>query len=254
VSTAEHFAAWHTSTEGNGLILLRTPFHNNRLLLSNPKALAEVLVHNAYDFEKPKAIRNFLRRILGDGLVVVEGDEHRFQRRHIQPAFSFRHIRDLYAVMWLKSVAMVEQINHEVLETETIEMYEWSSKATLDIIGIAALGREFNVIKNTEDELVQCYKQILEPSIEKLIYFLVTVLGPTKLIQMLPWKLNHEFKHATDSLRTICRRLVQDKRDLIKADADHHFDILSLLIKSSNFADDEMVDQMLTFLAAGLAY
>jgi len=49
----------------------------------------------------------------------------------------------------------------------------------------------------------------------------------------------------------ICRRLVLEKRDLIKADADHHFDILSLLIKSSSFADDAMVDQMLTFLAAG---
>jgi cytochrome P450 len=231
--------------------LLRTPFHNNRLLISNPKALADILVHNAYDFEKPKAIRDFLRRVLGDGLIIVEGDEHKFQRRHILPAFSFRHIRELYAVMWLKSVAMVERINAEMLEAETIEMYEWSSKATLDIIGIAALGREFNVLKNTQDELVKCYEEILEPSIEKLIYFVLTVLGPTKLVQMLPWKLNQDFKKATDSLRMICRRLVLEKRELIKTDADHHFDILSLLIKSSNFADDSMVDQMLTFLAAG---
>jgi cytochrome P450 len=231
--------------------LLRTPFHRNRLLLSNPKALADVLVHNAYDFEKPMAIRNFLRRILGDGLIVVEGDEHKFQRKNILPAFSFRHIKELYAVMWLKSVAMVERISVEMLEADTIEMYEWSSKATLDIIGIAALGREFNVLKNTEDELVKCYESLLETSIEKLLFFTLTVLGPAKLIQTLPWKPVRDFKNATDSLRTICRRLVMEKRDLIKADADHHFDILSLLIKSSNFADDNMVDQMLTFLAAG---
>jgi cytochrome P450 len=153
--------------------------------------------------------------------------------------------------MWLKSVAMVERINTELLESETIEMYEWSSKATLDIIGIAALGREFNVLKNTEDELVKCYEEILEPSIEKVLFFVLTTLGPAKLVQMLPWKLNQDFKNATDSLRMICKRLVLEKRDLIKADADHHFDILSLLIKSCNFADDAMVDQMLTFMAAG---
>jgi hypothetical protein len=130
-------------------------------------------------------------------------------------------------------------------------MDEWSSKATLNIIGIAALRREFIVLKNIREELVKCCKSLLEPSIEKLIFFILTVLGLAKLVQRLPWKLVQDFKNATDSLRTICRRLVWEKRDLIKADADHYFDILLLLIKSSNFADENMVDQMLTFLAAG---
>jgi hypothetical protein len=116
--TADKFAAWHASTENNGLILLRTPFHRNRLLLTNPKAFADVLVNNAYDFEKPTLIRNFLRKILGDGLIVVEGDEHKFQRKNILLAFSFRHIRELYTIMWLKSVAMVEQISIKMLEAD----------------------------------------------------------------------------------------------------------------------------------------
>ena len=30
-----------------------------------------------------------------------------------------------------------------------------------------------------------------------------------------------------------------------------HFDVLSLLIKSDNFTDNELKDQLLTFLAAG---
>jgi cytochrome P450 len=119
--------------------LLRISFHRNRLLFTNSNALADALVRNAYDFEKPREIRNFLSKILGDGLIVVEGDEHKFQRKHIMPVFSFCHIKELYAVMWLKSIAMVERISVEILEADGIEMYKWSSKATLDIIGIAAL-------------------------------------------------------------------------------------------------------------------
>lgn len=52
-------------------------------------------------------------------------------------------------------------------------------------------------------------------------------------------------------LRTICRGLVIEKREAIKTNADDHFDILSILIKSNDFSDDALVDQLLTFLAAG---
>lgn len=154
-------------------------------------------------------------------------------------------------MMWRKSIALTDRVNAEVQEKNAIEMYGWSSKATLDIIGVAGLGREFNMLKNSDDELVQVYEELLEPTVEKLVFFLASAFGPTKLVQMLPWRMNKIFKDATDLLRIICGRLVREKRELVKASADDHFDILSLLIKSGDFADDGLVDQLLTFLAAG---
>lgn len=40
----------------------------------NPQLLADLLVYNRYNFAKPKRISSFLRHILGDGLIIVEGD------------------------------------------------------------------------------------------------------------------------------------------------------------------------------------
>lgn len=44
------------------------------VFVTNPRLLANVLVNKCYDFTKPNKISSFLRHILGDGLIIVEGD------------------------------------------------------------------------------------------------------------------------------------------------------------------------------------
>jgi cytochrome P450 len=56
----------------------------------------------------------------------------------------------------------------------------------------------------------------------------------------------------TGNLHRICNQLVREKREMIKTSSDsEHVDILSVLIRSNNFSDQQLVDQLLTFLAAG---
>ena len=227
--------------------------------MTKPNALADILVVNAYDFQKPKRIRNFLRHILGDGLIIVEGESHKFQRKHLMPAFSFRHIKDLYPMMWTKAQALIDRISLDIQEhpaksqditTGTVEIKNWASKITLDIIGVAGLGREFNALKNSDDQLVKDYEELFEPSSEKLLFFIMKAYGNARFTEMLPWKMNEIFTRTTTSLRDICKQMVREKRETMKS-GEQHFDILSLLIKSNDFSDDELVDQLLTFLAAG---
>ncbi|PHH87440.1 hypothetical protein CDD83_8871 [Cordyceps sp. RAO-2017] len=86
---------WITGMEHDGLIRYLFAFNRERLLVSSPKALAEVLVSKNYMFEKPIAVRNALGRVLGNGILLAEGDEHKVQRRNLLPAFHYRHIKDL---------------------------------------------------------------------------------------------------------------------------------------------------------------
>lgn len=60
--------------------LLTSPshlFNRERLLLTSPKALAEVLTTNSYDFVKPSLLREGLAQLLGIGVLLAEGDEHK---------------------------------------------------------------------------------------------------------------------------------------------------------------------------------
>ena len=68
---------------------------------------------------------------------------------------------------------------------------------------------------------------------------------------MWPWKLNKRLRETTSSLRHVCIQLVKEKKELLKQDNENQVDILSLLIKSNDFSDEMLVDQLLTFLAAG---
>ena len=232
-------------------------FNIDNILLTEPKTIADVLVHNTYDFEKPKEVRGFLRLIIGDGMIVVEGDVHKFQRKHASPAFSFRHIKELIPIFWNKAVQLRDGVAAEMRENpeadkrSVVEINHWANKVTVDIIGVAGLGRDFNALKNNDDKLVRNYEEILEPTTEKLAYFVSNLVLGQQFVSKLPWKLNTTLKNTTQDLKNICLRLVGDKRQLMKQDEKGQLDILSLLIKSDNFNDDMLVDQLLTFLAAG---
>jgi cytochrome P450 len=247
-----------------GLIRIPAAFGTQRLLLTNPSSLGEVLVHNSYDYEKPAELRSFLRIVLGDGLILVEGDLHKFQRKHVSPAFSFRHIKELYPKFWVKAVALVQGVTAQIEANpeyssdkkstnprSVVEINHWANKVTMDIIGVAGVGRDFNSLLNSDDELIQNYEEILEPTAEKAAYFGANLVFGQKLVSYLPWKVTTRLLATTSRLRNICHELVRDKKELIKSQPNDQIDILSLLVKSNNFADDMLVDQLLTFLAAG---
>ena len=52
-------------------------FNEERLLATSPKVLGEVLVTKNYDFIKPALVREGLGRLLGVGVLLAEGDEHK---------------------------------------------------------------------------------------------------------------------------------------------------------------------------------
>jgi cytochrome P450 len=226
------------------------------VLVAKPRMLADLLVHRAYDFVKPPKVSGFLRHVLGDGLIMVEGDQHKFLRKNTMPAFSFRHIKDLYPMMWTKSVLMTESLQEALVSGECrgtgiIDLSNWTSRVTLDIIGVAGMGREFNTLKNSEDPLLDIYEQLLEPAPEKLAFAMTGIALGLPFVRMLPWKMNDMFQRLTSTLSDLCMPMLQEKKDAIIKSKDDHFDILSLLIKTGNFTDGQLRDQLLTFLAAG---
>jgi cytochrome P450 len=131
----------------DGVIRYLGPFNQERLLVTSPKALAEVLVTKNYEFVKPSLVRYALGRILGIGILLAEGDEHKMQRKNLLPAFAFRHIKDLYSVFWDQSSKGLQAMTEHIMSgaadrpeaeknTAVVEVSSWASRITLDIIGV----------------------------------------------------------------------------------------------------------------------
>ncbi|KAL2128934.1 hypothetical protein VTI74DRAFT_8458 [Chaetomium olivicolor] len=251
---------WINSIPNDGLIRYLGPFNQERLFITSPKALAEVLVTKNYDFVKPGEFRYNLGRILGIGILLAEGDEHKMQRRNLLPAFAFRHIKDLYPVFWDKAregvQAMTEQVLRDAKEvnsekTAVIEAGNWASRITLDIIGLAGLGRDFDAIKNPDNPLTAAYARIFKPSRQAQLLQLLSVIIPPKIVAWLPVRRNEDIQTAASLIRTTCAELIAEKKQKLARKELSDPDILSVAIESGGFTDSNLVDQLMTFLAAG---
>lgn len=68
---------WNNEIPNNGLLYYRFLMNAERILVTGTKALGEVLVQKSYDFIKPTQFRAGLGELLGIGILLAEGEEHK---------------------------------------------------------------------------------------------------------------------------------------------------------------------------------
>jgi cytochrome P450 len=246
---------WTNEIPNDGLLRYLHLWNKERLLVTSPKALAEVLTTKSYDFIKPGLLRNGIGRVLGVGVLLAEGDDHKTQRKNLSPAFHFRHVKELYPIFWAKSQDMVHAIQNDMANSSkadpSIEMGEWGSRATLDIIGEAGMGQTFNAIHDPDTELNRVYRYVFQPDKAAQILGLLSFFLPTWFLNALPVDRNSRVDAASKVAKDTCRRLIEQKRQRLANKETMQPDIISVALESGGFTDDELVNNMMTFLAAG---
>lgn len=105
---------WLREIPNEGLIHFREALNYSFVIATNHKALLDVLHTHSYDFVKPPGGRDFLARGLGYGLILSEGDAHRFARKAVTPAFNIKNIRALYPLMWSKTRLLMKKLEEEI--------------------------------------------------------------------------------------------------------------------------------------------
>ena len=157
------FLRWVEEVPNEGSIRFPEVFNQNLVLLTNSRTLGEVLVHKECDFEKPSGVRDLLRIILGNGLIVAEGNVRKFQRKHIIPSLRLRS----------KASELKERIAADLMQKyngdPVVEINGWTIKVTIDVIGRVTIGRNFNTLHQSGDVVIKDYEEILMPTTEKTL-------------------------------------------------------------------------------------
>lgn len=245
-------------------------FNKERLLITSPKALGEVLTTKSYVFIKPQLLRSGLGRILGYGLLLAEGDEHRVgtvlvdidradedlktQRKNLMPAFNYRHIKDLYPTFWSKSRELVAELKKEldkIAPDNVVEIGSWFSRATLDIIGVAGLGQDFGALQNPNTELSTTYRKVFGIDRSGQMLALLSMFIHPKIVDHLPVKRNKDMLEARRVIRSVSRDIIRKNKAIMEKNEKRNLDIISVALESGGFTEDNLVDQMMTFIAAG---
>lgn len=208
------------------------------ILLSHPDDIERVLVTENRRFEKNFALR-LLRPLLGNGLILAEGDAWLRQRRLIQPAFSRQQIES-YAP------AMVEATRSFVSAWQSGEVRNIHSEMmqlTMDIAGRTLLGvnatGQFRGVR-------ECLEGVMQD-------FMARFGSPIPVPLWIPTPGNRRLKRHIRRLNGILQELIEQRRASSTAGGD----FLSLLIRArdegdgSSLSDKQMRDEVMTMFLAG---
>ncbi|RHZ54739.1 hypothetical protein Glove_423g12 [Diversispora epigaea] len=240
------------------IICYRGLLNEPRIAITNLQALQKVLVSDVYDYHKPTFLS--AKKIIGEGLVLAEGDVHKRQRKMMNPVFSHSNIKEMIPTFaeighLLKEIWMKELVDNK---ERKFDITSYLSQATLDIIGKVGFNYQFNSL-TSENELASAYRMILFNNTRSSFHDLIALLSNFfQIIHKLPIKYNYIIKEASKIIEKVSSKLVNEGLEGVKQSNLQGNDILSVLIKrnveekdNEKMTFDELKNQIMTFLAAG---
>ena len=242
----------------NGFIYYRSVLNTQRILVTTPQIVGEIC-RRVDEFVKPVIARGLAGRILGDGLVLSELDKHRQQRRIFLPIFAPRHIREMHSIFWVKTCELTRKMIRDTRQRPggqaVYEIGHWASRGALDIITMATLGEDFGSIQDENAVLAKTFRHCIEPRRGYIVLALLEIWLPAWLVHLMPGQSNRTMNDSVPVFRSLCRRLLRARRQQVAEKPETNGkDLLSLCFRYEEVAradEDEVIDQMTTFLAAG---
>ncbi|KIK04023.1 hypothetical protein K443DRAFT_676331 [Laccaria amethystina LaAM-08-1] len=236
-------------------------FGKKRLYTIDPKALNHILM-NHNDYQKPEASRHGLTSIMGAGVLVVEGDKHRQQRKIMNPAFGPAHVRELTEIFVKKSIQLRDIWIEEISKGRgQIDVLSWLSKMTLDVIGLAGFNYKFDSLTRPgEDELHDAFSHVLRASTNVSVFAALRYAFP--IFRSLPAPGDAAAEKARRTMLHIGSKLLVDSKAAIEQNkgSGKSKDLLSLLVRANTsteltdnqrMSDGDVLAQVPTFLVAG---
>jgi cytochrome P450 len=189
-------------------------------LVTEPALAEVVLVSRHQPFVKASGLER-TARLLGNGLLTAEGEQHRRQRGVVQPAFHRQQLDRSAGIM----AAHARRFSEARRAGETVDILADASALTLAIVGEALFGADVAALSADIREALRTAGAAADP--------LISLLAPTRRV------------------RPQRARLVAAIDSLIGARGTERFSLFDLLMDGQAEITDQVRDDALTILLAG---
>jgi len=213
---------------------------DTRILLNHPDYIEQVTVIQQSKFHKSKLTKDVTGRLLGEGLLISEGDFWRRQRRLAQPAFQRKRINEYAATM---------------VESAQAHSRKWQDSEERDIAQeMMALTLEI-AVRTLFGTTLPGEAQQVGHSLEFLMrYSLRRARSPFKLPEKWPTPSNRRAEGEIQFLDSLVYRIIDERNKL--GNANEHNDLLSLLMAAmdedgSQMNPKQLRDEIMTLFMAG---
>jgi len=198
-----------------------------------------VLVDQGSTFEKTATVRTLATPILGNGVFLSEGEEHRQQRRVLAPLFQHRRVLDYAETI----VNYTSHLQETWKEGETINLADEMMRLTLWIISNVLFGADvFGEERELGEALTYAFR-----------HFTDAITNPIRLPQSWPTLGNQRASQALARLNASLYRMIEERRQ----SSEDRSDFLSMILRiqdenqAVSLSDRQVRDEALSLFVAG---
>jgi cytochrome P450 len=208
------------------------------MLLSHPADIEKVLVTENRRFKKNYAL-NFLRPLLGNGLLLNEGDSWLRQRRMIQPAFSRPKVESFAPAI----TDCTERLLNEWHAGETHDIVPAMMRLAMAIAGRALLGID---VAEQFSDVARCLDNVMHD-------FLARFGAALPVPPWIPTPANIRLRRTIRQLDKILHHLIDERRAAGATGGDFLSTILKARDEDTGRAnsDKQIRDEIMTMFLAG---
>ncbi|THH27655.1 hypothetical protein EUX98_g6535 [Antrodiella citrinella] len=267
-----------------GIFKYAGPFWMDIMLVSDPLAMYHILVKDQEIFEMSPIFQSGNYLVFGPGLFATSGDQHRKQRKMLNPAFSTSNMQDMLPaiqpIAQKLCASLTSQISRAGGMTE-IDTLEWMSRTSIEYIAQAGMGYSFDSLDNNNlaSDYVQALKQIvpLNMRLRPIRMFTPFMTGyisqywRNKIVDVLPIPALKEMRRCTYVLYSTSKQILAERkadmeREMRAQDVEDDSwatkikgkDIMSILLRANasahemeKLSEEEVLSQMSGLLFAG---
>lgn len=226
---------WFTDlSESYGDVVRLRVARQSVVLLSNPDDIEHVLITNNQNYRKGGFQKLVTNSLLGNGLVLAEGDEWRAHRRGLEPAFH----PDRMPGYARRIRSHTERLLNSWSSGDVINLEEEMKRLTLRIIADALFGVD---LAEGSTELGIAFTRILE-HFERISQTYIY------LPEWIPTPENMSYRDALDTLETAVQKIIDTHQT---GEIERRTVVTHLLENEGEWSEDEIRDEIVTLLVAG---
>ena len=123
------------------------------VVISDPALAKQVLLTNAHKYSKG-LLAEILDFVMGQGLIPADGEIWKTRRRAIVPSLHRKYIASMVNMFGESTLHGMKTLEKAALEDRPVEMENFFSRLTLDIIGKAVFNYDFDSLTH-DDPFIQ---------------------------------------------------------------------------------------------------
>ncbi|PNS15638.1 Isotrichodermin C-15 hydroxylase [Sphaceloma murrayae] len=244
---------WIDSVPNKGLIRYYGAYNKERLLVTEPSSVRDLLKTEAYNFVKPKLQHILANNIANKGLLILEGDEHKVAKKGFAGAFQPQRVSNVYPLFW-KVAADLQTCVASELKSGHSKIVRPVSAAAIDSIGQWGYSKNLEALTNPKARFARSYLGMFKMTPIGQTSLRIAALTDPEIVMSLPLRAAKTITGVMDYVRNFSTEIVKEHACVYEAQregkATMSDDMLSMIMQSDVFNERQLVDQTVHFLAA----